>query len=63
MTRRDKCFTVGSRALRLNGVQVHVAWQTLAMELQAMGDMDVPKFKHLLKAVQRGYIKGRRAKL
>ena len=63
MTRRDKCFTVGSRCLRLTQVQSSVAWRSLGEEMERMGDMDMPKFKHLLKAIQRGYVRGSRSPL
>lgn len=60
LARRDKCGLTGSRALRLTDAQAVAAWRSLADELLGLGDTDVPKFKHLLRAIRKATITGRR---
>jgi len=52
MTRRDRCELVGRRAGLLNDGQAATAWKLLALQLESMGDMDIPKFRDLLKAIR-----------
>jgi len=52
MTRRDKCYFMGRRASLLTPQQAAVAWATLARRLDAMGDMDLPKFRDLLATIR-----------
>jgi hypothetical protein len=52
MTRRDKCHLVGKRAGMLNDAQAVIAWKCLALDLDALGETDLPKFKHLLRAIR-----------
>lgn len=50
-TRRDRCYLIGRRAQRLSPAQAADAWFRLARKLEAMGDLDVPKFNDLLVAL------------
>lgn len=61
MTRRDRCYLVGKRAARLSRNQSVVAWHILAMYLDRCADMDIPKFRDLLRAIRIGTIEGRKA--
>jgi hypothetical protein len=56
MTRRDQCYFVGKRAYRLHPVRAGYAWYYLATRLEEMGNMDVPKFRHLLHTVRKATI-------
>jgi hypothetical protein len=59
MTRRDQCHLVGKRAAKLDPMQAAAAWYYLAGRVEAMGAverMDIPKFRHLLRAVRRATI-------
>lgn len=60
MTRRDKCFKVGEKAMRLNNEQAKDAWYSLAAELIELGERDVPKFRDVLYAVIFATMTGRR---
>lgn len=57
--RRDLCFLRGKRAARLTYAQSATAWATLASELCSLGDIDLPKFKHLAEAIKKATIAGR----
>lgn len=52
MTRRDTCHLVGKRAQTLQPNQASAAWYHLAELIEGMGDLDIPKFRHLLHAVR-----------
>lgn len=49
-TRRDRCYLFGRRGQKLPGKQMIKAWQCLSVTLEMMGDMDMPRFEHLLEA-------------
>lgn len=57
--RRDICYAIGHRASLLPAEEARVAWRVLAIELEAMGTLDMPKFKHLLRAIRHATIKAR----
>lgn len=52
LPRSDKCYLVGKRAMTLNYQQAARAWYRLSADVEAMGDTDMPKFKHLLRAIR-----------
>ena len=52
MTRRDRCYLFGRRACRLSPEEARRAWQSLALQVEALGEKDVPKFNDLLIAVR-----------
>ncbi len=52
LTRRDRCYLFGRRAVRLTPPQAAEAWYALAEKVVEMGEMDVPKFNDLLIAVR-----------
>lgn len=52
MTRRDKCHLIARRAAKLSSPQAVIAWMSLAQSLDEFGEMDMPKFKHLLRAIR-----------
>ncbi len=53
MTRRDKCYFVGRRALTLTPEQAAWAWYELAVALEHdFSEMDIPKFRHLLRTIR-----------
>jgi hypothetical protein len=60
MTRRDQCYLVGRRASFLVGAQAATAWSALAQRLEAMSEMDIPKFRDLLTAIRTATIVARR---
>lgn len=59
-TRRDMCFFVGRRAGMLKPDRAARAWALLAQRLEAMGDMDVPKFLDVMVAIRASAIMARR---
>lgn len=59
-TRRDYVYTVGIRASKLSPEQAHEAWQSLARQLEQMGDKDIPKFWDLLAAIRAATIRAKR---
>lgn len=61
MTRRDQCYFVGKRAYRLHPIQAAYAWYYISGQLEAMGEMDIPKFRHLLQMIRRANILAARA--
>lgn len=62
MTRRDTCYLVGRRAAGLTTREAAAAWWDLACRLEAMGEMDLPKFRHLLKQIRLATITGKQQK-
>ena len=46
--RRDMCWFIGRRKNRLSAGQAAFAWFHLADGLVALGDVDLPKFRHLI---------------
>lgn len=52
MTRRDKCYLVGKRASLLTPDEACTAWQIFSLKVQAMEEMDIPKFRDLIAAVR-----------
>lgn len=63
MTRRDKVFLVGKRATKLSKNQSAWAWHVLASQLELFGDMDMPKFRQLLRAIRVATIAGKQTTL
>jgi hypothetical protein len=62
LTRRDRCYVCGGRALRLTPLQAANAWYSLSEQIVAMGDKDVPKFNDLLIAFRAATIVSKRSK-
>lgn len=60
LARRDQCFVVGNRAVRLNDIEAAAAWRELATRLGEMGDRDMPKFADLLGAIRAATIHAKR---
>jgi hypothetical protein len=60
LTRRDRCFVTGSRAIRLTDPEAVKAWRELSTRLGEMADRDVPKFNDLLDAIRAATIHGRK---
>lgn len=60
LTRRDRCFVNGSRAVRLSEEQAARAWRELATRLGEMAERDVPKFNDLLEAIRAATIHARK---
>lgn len=58
MTRRDRCHLIGLRASRLTKAQAAAAWNELARSLEEMDLLDIPKFKHLIRAIRLATIRG-----
>lgn len=56
--RRDLCAIIGERCARLSGRAAARAWASLGAELEAMQELDVPKFAHVIKAIRRATIAG-----
>lgn len=59
MTRRDMCYFIGRRMKTLSVDQSALAWHALAQKLEHLADMDVPKFRHLLRSVRLATIVGK----
>jgi hypothetical protein len=59
MTRRDQCYLVGRRARTCNIAQCVAAWLDLSQRVEKMGDMDIPKFRDLIRAVRLATIAGK----
>lgn len=59
MTRRDRCYFIGRRAVRLDRESAADAWKALGAMLEEMGNADVPKFNQLLWAIRYATIRGR----
>jgi hypothetical protein len=59
MTRRDKCFLTGKRALQLSPNQATAAWRHMALFVERMGDKDIPKFADMLAAFRVATILGK----
>jgi hypothetical protein len=57
--RRDRCYFVGLRSGKLTSRQASRAWQSLARELEALGEKDVPKFHDLLHAIRAATIQAK----
>jgi hypothetical protein len=51
MTRRDQCYFVGRRASFLAQAQAAM-WAALAHRVEAMAEMDIPKFRDLINAIR-----------
>lgn len=60
LTRRDRCDLFGRRASTLTPAQAAAAWFHLAERIEAMGDLDVPKFNDLLIAFRVAHVRARR---
>ncbi len=50
--RRVRCYLVGRRASKLTPPQAVEAWYSLARQLEAMEEKDIPKFLDLLCAIR-----------
>jgi hypothetical protein len=59
-TRRDYCYAVGIRAAKLSPRQSQKAWESLARQLEAMGEKDIPKFWDVLAAIRAATIIGKK---
>lgn len=59
MTRRDRCYLIGRRGLRLTSYQAVKAWFHLADQIERMGDKDVPRFNDLLIAFEVAAVKAK----
>lgn len=62
LPRRDLLDVIGRRMARLTPDQAVVAWAELARRVEALGEMDLPKFKHLVQAIRSATIAGRQRK-
>jgi hypothetical protein len=60
LTRRDRCYLFGRRAAKLAPAEAAIAWRVLAGRVEAMGDMDVPKFNDLLISIRVATVAARR---
>lgn len=60
LPRRDKCLLAGKRAGMLSDDRAALAWNILALELLGMSELEMPKFKHLLRAIRKANIRARR---
>jgi len=60
LTRRDRCYVFGRRAAKLTPPQAVEAWYALSEKVEAMGEMDVPKFNDLLIAMRVATVRGKR---
>lgn len=56
------CFSVGVRASMLTPNQSFKAWQVLAKQIESFGNMDIPKYRDLIKAVRTATIAGKQHK-
>jgi hypothetical protein len=57
MTRRDKCHKVATRAAALTARQRSRAWKHLVGDLFDLGEIDIPRFRHLLESIYRSTIR------
>lgn len=55
--RRDLCVRIGLRMGVLSDAQSIRAWRSLAIQIEALGDKDIPKFRDLVKAIYTARIK------
>lgn len=60
LTRRDRCYVFGRRALRLPPPQAAEAWYAFAEKVEAMGALDIPKFNDVLIAFRVATIRARK---
>jgi hypothetical protein len=60
LTRRDRCYLFGRRAVRLTPPQAAEAWYALAEKVEAMGEKDVPKFNDVLIAFRVATVRSKR---
>lgn len=60
LTRRDRCYLFARSANRLNPAQAAAAWFHLAQKIEALGDLDVPKFNDLLSSFRTATVRARR---
>lgn len=58
--RRDQCWFLGRRMNRLNPFQAAIAWFALARRLEELGEMDVPKYMHLMTSLRAIQLKARK---
>jgi len=59
LPRRDMCHVIGRRAQKLSPEESAYAWQMLGRQLEQMGDLDMPKFKHLITTIRAATVCGR----
>lgn len=59
-TRRDTCYEIGLRAIRLSHPQAAKAWRSLAVALEHFGEKDMPKFMDLLAGINAALAVGER---
>jgi acyl transferase domain-containing protein len=60
LTRRDRCYLFGRRGQAMSPPQAAAAWFHLSERIEAMGDLDVPKFNDLLIAFRVSTVRARR---
>lgn len=60
LPRRDMCYALSRRALKLSQPQAATAWLLLASSIHRLSDRDLPKFADLFDAVRRATINARR---
>lgn len=63
LPRRDRVYLAGARARLLSDATAAAAWLDLAGRLEDLGQMDVPKFRDLLRAIRQATITARRMHL
>ena len=63
MTRRDRCYLLARRGMRLHIVSQAVAWESLCSQLEELGEKDVPKFHDVIHAIRRAIITARKPRL
>lgn len=59
MTRRDRCYVLGRRIAHATSKEAAVAWLLLAVKLELMGEMDVPKFNDLTQAIREAHLEAK----
>lgn len=59
MTRRDYCYVLGRRIAHATSKEAAVAWMLLAMKLELMGELDIPKFNDLTHAIREAHLEAR----
>lgn len=58
--RRDQCYSIGRRASLLTPTQCVEAWLILAKRLEAIGELDVPKYLDVITTIRAATIVARK---
>lgn len=58
-TRRDRCLLIGRRARKLTRDEAACAWWGMAIQVEDLGERDVPKFVDLLRAIRGATVAGK----